>query len=284
MIDGGLDILAAQAKTGDRKALEGLVRGLQPRLYQMALRFLGQPAHAEDATQEISILVITQLGGFRGESAITTWAYRIATRHLLRQRERWRRISFEALASEDLGKAPNAVEPQALASADERLLEEEVFVGCTQTMLQALDRPLRMAFVLGAILELDGKEAAAALDVSEPTFRKRLSRARAIMDGFVARHCGVADPSNGCRCVHQINHNVQRGRLDPARLRFAHPRAHTSVEALRALGEIHAVRDSLELYRAQHADGPQLDLPAQLRELLASAPTLSGSKQLPVTR
>ena len=43
------------------------------------------------------------------------------------------------------------------------ILEKNLFVGCTQTMLQALDRPLRMAFVLGAILELDGKEAAAAL-------------------------------------------------------------------------------------------------------------------------
>jgi RNA polymerase sigma factor (sigma-70 family) len=157
MLSPALDGLAERAKAGDRSALEDLVRGLQDPLYRLSLRFLGNPAHAHDATQEILILVITQLGAFRAESAVSTWAYRIATRHLMRQRSRFRKASFESLAEDDLGQPPNAVEPETLASAEERLLEEEIFVGCTQAMLQALDPPHRIAFVLGAILELEAR-------------------------------------------------------------------------------------------------------------------------------
>jgi RNA polymerase sigma factor (sigma-70 family) len=271
-----LNNLAERARAGSREALDGLVAGLQGPLYQLALRFLGIPADARDATQEILILIITQLGGFRGESAVTTWAYRIAVRHLARQRQRFRKVTFEQLAQDDLGQGPGRIGSEALAQADERLLEEEVFVGCTQAMLQALDAPQRIAFVLGAILELEASEAAAALDISEQTFRKRLSRARAALDGFVARHCGVADARNRCQCRFQVNHNVERGRLDPARLRFALPTARTSVEALRAFGELQTVRRSLELYRAQPTFAPGADFAEHLRGLIAAAGTLAS--------
>ena len=83
-----LDELAQLARTGERAALEELLRGLQDPLYRLALRFLGHPEAARDATQEVLILVITQLSSFRGESAIMTWAYRVASRHLLRQKKR----------------------------------------------------------------------------------------------------------------------------------------------------------------------------------------------------
>ena len=45
------------------------------------------------------------------------------------------------------------------------MLEEELFLGCTQAMLRALDRSQRIAFVLGAVLELEASEAAAVLEI-----------------------------------------------------------------------------------------------------------------------
>ncbi len=272
-----LDALAARAQAGDREALEGLVRGLQDSLYGLALRYLGLPEHARDATQEILILVVTQLSTFRGESSVSTWAYRVATRHLLRQRRRFRKLSFQSLAEDDLGQPPNAIDPQTLEHAEQRVLEEEVFVGCTQAMLQALDKDQRIAFVLGAICELESSEASSILEISEAAFRKRLSRARAALDAFTAAHCGVASSRNRCRCAHQVNHAVACGRLDAAHLRFGKPAAKTSLEALQALGEIHGVRRALELYRAQHAFTVSEDFASQLREMIASAKSLSVS-------
>jgi RNA polymerase sigma factor (sigma-70 family) len=44
-------------------------------MYRLALRFTGAPADAEDATQEVMIRLLTQLGSFEGRSRFTTWAY-----------------------------------------------------------------------------------------------------------------------------------------------------------------------------------------------------------------
>ena len=55
--DLDFDALARLAANGDRVALAELVRGLQHPTYRLALRFLGHPQDAEDATQEILIRV-----------------------------------------------------------------------------------------------------------------------------------------------------------------------------------------------------------------------------------
>lgn len=271
-----LGALAERARGGDRAALEALVRGLQHPLYRLALRFLGFPEPARDATQEVLILVITQLSAFRGESSVTTWAYRVATRHLLKQRKRQKRTTFEGLESV-LGQPANEIDSQVLANAEARLLEEEIFLGCTQAMLRALDAPQRIAFVLGAILELEASEAATILEISEPAFRKRLSRARSSLDAFVAKNCGVANQAARCRCVHQVTYAVSEGRLDPSRLRHAAPTPRTSLEALRAFGEINQVRRSLELYRAQPEPRAPEDFAESVRQMLERARTLSMS-------
>jgi hypothetical protein len=141
-------------------------------------------------------------------------------------------------------------------------------------MLQSLDKPLRLAFVLGAICELEASEAAQIAGISEVAFRKRLSRARATLDKFMASNCGVANAQNRCRCVYQVNRNVERGILDPKQLRFAAPTARTNLDALRAYGDINKVRHSLELYRAQPELRAPDDLATQMRQVIASAQSL----------
>jgi len=272
MTTSSLDSLAWAAQQGDQHALEELVRGLQDPLYRVAFRFLGVEM-ARDATQEILILVITHLSSFRGDSSVMTWAYRIAIRHLLRQRSQAQRYTFEELEA-DLGQPPDAIESSALATAEERLLEEEVFLGCTQAMLLALDPASRIAFVLGAVLELEAAEAAAILEISAVTFRKRLSRARGLLDAFMTKNCGAANADAKCRCVCQVNLGMARGRLDPRQLRFAAPTPRTSLEALRAFAEIEAVKRSLELYRAQPELRAPEDFASRVRDMFEKATVL----------
>ena len=81
-----LEVLAQKGKEGDRTALEELVKRIQDRIYGLSLRMLYHPVDAEDAAQEILLKIVTHLGGFRGESAFTTWMFRIATNHLLNVR------------------------------------------------------------------------------------------------------------------------------------------------------------------------------------------------------
>ncbi|HVM14814.1 MAG TPA: sigma-70 family RNA polymerase sigma factor [Egibacteraceae bacterium] len=84
-----LDDLERRAADGDRDALSALVRRLQDPMYRLALRFLGHPQDAQDATQEILIRVVTHLGSFEGRSRFTTWAYTVAFRSLLRTKRRF---------------------------------------------------------------------------------------------------------------------------------------------------------------------------------------------------
>ncbi|MGH9221305.1 MAG: hypothetical protein ACRD1W_18510 [Vicinamibacterales bacterium] len=67
------------------------------------------------------------------------------------------RLTFDQFAN-DLEDGLSAAPPDA----EESLLIEEVKIGCTLGMLQCLDRPHRLAYVLGEILDLSGPESADA--------------------------------------------------------------------------------------------------------------------------
>jgi RNA polymerase sigma factor (sigma-70 family) len=214
--------LIDRARAGDRAAQDELVRETKDTVYNLAVRMLGNPADAEDAAQEILLKLVTRLESFRGESAFRTWAYRVAANHLLTTRKRAaeaRAESFEALADlldEHLAEGDPPAEQQILINQAKLI--------CTSTMLTCLDRDHRIAYILGEILELPGEEAAAVISVSGETYRKRLSRARARMESFMASTCGLVDQNQPCRCSKQAARAVRVGAIDPARLDWAcHP-------------------------------------------------------------
>src|SRR5262249_15860676 len=100
MNDARWETLVAHATAGDREPLDELVRAVQQRVYALALRMLGNPDEAADATQEILIRVVTRLGSFRGEAAFPTWVHRVASNYLMTARARRAarpEMSFEAL-------------------------------------------------------------------------------------------------------------------------------------------------------------------------------------------
>ena len=222
---------AEAAREGDRAALEAVVCGIQDRVYGLALRMLWHPQDAEDATQEILIRVVTNLGTFRGESAFTTWVYRLAANYLLTTRKRRMeeaKRTFEIFAADlddglseiGLSNAPLPITPDA----DRALLLEEVKIGCTQGMLLCLDREHRLAYILGEILEISDREGGAILEISPAAFRKRLQRARETVEAFTRRKCGILNASNPCRCARRVNRAIELGRVNPDRLLFAeHP-------------------------------------------------------------
>jgi RNA polymerase sigma factor (sigma-70 family) len=248
-IETNLEALVERARAGERRALEGLLAAVRDRVYHLALRMLGDPADAQDAAQEILIKVMTHLATFRGESAFTTWVYRVAANHLLTARQRRMELaglSFEAVAAQlEAGLAASAGQPEAT----DPVLIEECKIVCTQGMLMCLDREHRLAFVLGEILELGGDEAAAIAGAEPATLRKRLQLARERLDEFMSGRCGVANPDQVCRCARQAPVAARLGVIDGARPRFAtHPaRARAAVHA------IHGLQSAAEVLRS-HPD------------------------------
>src|SRR5438876_8188606 len=203
MLPVALEDIARRAVDGDRDALDVLVRDLQDDIYGLALRMLWNREDAEDATQEILVRVVTRLAQFDFRSTLKTWVYRVAVNYILDVKkspvERMH-VTFERFA-EDLADGLSLDGP---ADADRSLLTEEVKIGCTLGMLQCLDRPHRLAYVLGDILELPAAEAADAMAVEPAAFRKRLQRARERIESFTREHCGLVSDSAACQCNRRV--------------------------------------------------------------------------------
>src|SRR5690349_9330458 len=114
--------LISRARRGDRDALGELLFAMKDLVYNLAIRMLGNPADAEDASQEILIRLMTGLDTFRGESSFRMWVYRVASNHLLTTRKRQaeeRTESFEALAS-NLQSGLGTNQPPSKTSSDQR--------------------------------------------------------------------------------------------------------------------------------------------------------------------
>ncbi len=259
-----LEVLVAKARGGDRDSLELLVVHIQRPVYNLALRMLWHPEDARDASQEILVRVVTHLSSFRGESGFLTWVYRVAANSLISTRQsrvERQRLTFERFA-EDLadGQADLPAESDEWP-ADKALLLEEVKVGCMHALLTCLDRPHRLAYILGEILELEGPEAARILGISAAAFRKRLSRARDAIVMFTRAQCGLVEPANPCRCGRRLHRAQELGRVDAAGLLFArHDSALAFPGVLERVRRLEDVQRTAALYRATpDADpGPEL--------------------------
>jgi RNA polymerase sigma factor (sigma-70 family) len=252
------------AAAGDKAAAQAVLDAIQDDVYALALRMLGHPADAEDAAQEVLMVVLTHLGSFRGESAFRTWVWRIAANQLLRvKRGRRETISFEVL-DERLHTGLRDEQPDS----EEEAVVRELRMRCTQAMLLCLDREHRIAYVLGDVFELSGDEAAAVLEISPPAFRKRLSRARNRLHDFMRGWCGVYGANNPCRCEKQAGCAVERGLLARDDLYLSRQRRGLLQQAVEEVGGLLRVA---EVIRAPGNCLAPEGLIESLRELLDSS-------------
>lgn len=255
------------ARQGNRAALDEIVRAAERPVYNIALRMLANRADAEDATQEILIKIVTNIGGLRDVNAAGAWAMQIACRDLVNRRKRGRveamRLTFEGFAS-DLDHGRRDLQDGALSDAETTLALEEVKVGCTLAMLTCLNRASRMTYILGEIFELTDQEAAHALNITPAAFRQRLTRARKAVTTFITKTCGVASEKNACRCSKRIAPALEQNRIAKGQSQF-------DLEQLprRTPDQISALVRSLEEGRAAAAlmrSNP--DFPTQMSEMV----------------
>ncbi|RJR39654.1 MAG: sigma-70 family RNA polymerase sigma factor [Desulfobacteraceae bacterium] len=215
--------LVNDALQGSKEALEEIVRRIQRPVYGLALRMLFLPSDAEDATQEILTKIVTHLKSFRFEGSFKAWAMQIAANHLStmrRARAEKREVTMEK-AYEVIDRAEAMGWFSEPLEAPEPLLTLEMHLACTQALLMALDRPHRLVFILGTIMECSSTEGAAILEISPAAFRQRLSRARKRIVDFLSANCGLLDEGNRCRCEGILTNHLKRGWIDPKQPMFA---------------------------------------------------------------
>lgn len=178
--------LVRRAREGDTGAFEALIALHSPRLYRMLVRVLGNPADAEEVTQEALLKAWRALPGFRSEARFSTWLYRIAlneaNRRLAHDAAR-RSLPIDDLVLEvpDLGEGPAALaEAAELRAHLERLIVE-------------LPASYRAPVVLRDVEGLSNEEAAEVLGLELANFKSRLHRGRmAIRRRLEELYAGVA--------------------------------------------------------------------------------------------
>ena len=275
--------LVAGARSGDRKALEDLIRELQGWIYNIALRMLFHPQDAEDATQEILIKAVTRLSSFEGRSSFRTWLYRIVVNHVLNMRRG--RVEDPAIDfrmyGEELDKTPDLDLPDPKGeSPDANLLVTEAMLACTSGMLLCFDREQRLAYILGAIFGLSDTVAAEVLEITAENFRQRLARARRDLRNFMNDKCGLVNQANPCRCAKKTRGFIEAGHVDPQNLLFIRERVCEVREAAPKTYETVKTLDAkcADIYR-RHPFYKAPDL-AQIVRRLVESPALKRATEL----
>jgi RNA polymerase sigma-70 factor (ECF subfamily) len=91
---------------GEREAFDGLVERYQRDVYRLCFRYVNDPQDANDIAQEVFLKAYRAIGRFRGDSAFSTWLYRIAVNTCLNFRSSRRPQAEELKDSLPDGHAP----------------------------------------------------------------------------------------------------------------------------------------------------------------------------------
>lgn len=159
-----LAVTETERQTGEELTFERLYEMYRGRIFSTAYRMLSNRADAEDVTQDVFVKVFKNLSSFRGESAVSTWIYRIAVNACLdfRRRRRLRQtVSIEEVV--EVGSTPLSVA---------RLIE---------SALPKMAEGYRRVFVLHDIQGLKHEEIGKILGITDGASKSQLHRARAFL-------------------------------------------------------------------------------------------------------
>jgi RNA polymerase sigma-70 factor, ECF subfamily len=188
-------------RTQDRLLVEGLQRGDQaavkqlaelygPRIHQLALRHMKNREDAEEVTQDVLMKVYRKIGAFRGDSALSSWIYRITFNTAMsrlrvhrgeKAAEQERDRALAALEASDEGTPRSTADPADWSHMpDEELLRFEMRKA-VEAAVRELPEIYREPVILRDFEGLTTEEASTRLKVKDQTLKSRLHRGRLLL-------------------------------------------------------------------------------------------------------
>ncbi len=190
--------LLARLKTGDEGALTDLINAYGPKVHQLAFRYLRNKEDAEEIAQDVLFKVYRKADAFRGDSAFSSWIYRITFNAAMSRLRAAEYQHAQALVNNDPQLVSNEGDPIAsLATdpadwsdmADEQVLRAQLRRRVFSAIL-ALPAIYRAPVVLRDIQGMSTEEASAMLRVKDQTLKSRLHRGRLILRKQLADFAG----------------------------------------------------------------------------------------------
>jgi len=167
--------LVQRCRDGDAAAWRQLYREHQPRVKRFVTRLGAHEDAVEDLVQQTFMGLLTSMKRYRGEAALSTWLYRIASNLVAkahRSATRQRRFSLSLIWSAGRTVSDQTTTtPEAQSAAREQL-------GTVERAAADLSPKLRTVWVMVELEQLTPDEVARALDIKPATVRSRLFEAR----------------------------------------------------------------------------------------------------------
>ena len=163
--------LIERCRRGELGAFEELYKAHSGKLYSLVIRMVGNAADADDLLQEVFLSAHRKLEGFRGESALGTWLYRLATNQCL---------DFLRSRATKAGQVTDALddEPHLFDTGSRALGDQTVARMDLERAVAQLPQGCRAAFLLHDVQGLEHGEVASALGIAEGTSKSQVHKAR----------------------------------------------------------------------------------------------------------
>jgi RNA polymerase sigma-70 factor, ECF subfamily len=165
-----------RAQGGDPEAFERLYRLHSQRVYSVVLRMVGNPAEAEDLTQEAFLQLFRKIHTFRGDAAFSTWLHRLAVNVVLMKLRR--KTLVETSLDEPADPDDESSGPKRDIGAEDPLIEGSVDRVHLERAVGELPPGYRMVFLLHDVQGYEHNEIARIMDCSIGNSKSQLHKAR----------------------------------------------------------------------------------------------------------
>lgn len=177
--------LIGRLQRQDKDAAEHLARIYGPMIHQLAFRYMKSWEDAEEVAQDVMMKVVRRIDAFRGDSALSSWIYRITFNTAMsRLRNSKHSRPFEVLQADLGGDKTTAAEPFEVPDwsglGDEAVMRAELRKALAEA-LSDLPDVYRVPVVLRDIQGLTTEEASEVLQVKTQTLKSRLHRGRMML-------------------------------------------------------------------------------------------------------
>jgi RNA polymerase sigma-70 factor (ECF subfamily) len=187
--------LVTRAKAGDHGAFRALVVRYQRKVYAVALGIVKDTDLAWDVAQEAFVRVHGHLDSFKGDSAFSTWVFRITT-HLgidaVRRERTSHKDDIDDVRESDLEGAGEGILSTTLGDDPRANALRRELGGKIQEALAQLPEKHRTILVLREIEGLSYEELAERLGIHKGTVMSRLFHARKKMQAALREYAGIA--------------------------------------------------------------------------------------------
>jgi len=171
-------ILLKKARKGDIRSFEELIMPFEKKVYNIAYRMMGNAEDAMDIAQEVFIKIYKNLSGFKAQSSLSTWIYRITVNTCMdeiRRQKSKHTASLDAMVESGI---PFSAKDKSDLGLPEKSFEKKEQRMVIENAISQLSEEYRVAVILRDIQGFSYEEIAEILQCSLGTVKSRLNRGR----------------------------------------------------------------------------------------------------------